>query len=111
MAASMGCRIVRTLGGDWANVKRTDRWTDVRSGSISDELLNVSDVGKRRGSISSPLHRVLPLRCLVTGRPVHELELQAVGIGEEDRVVAGAIGRAVGRRIEDGGADAEQQRM
>ena len=40
---------------------------------------------------------------------MHELELPLIGIGEEHGVVAVAILRIVGRRIEDGGADRDEQ--
>lgn len=40
---------------------------------------------------------------------MHELELQPIGIGEEQRVVAFAILRVVGWRIENGGADRDEQ--
>ena len=37
---------------------------------------------------------------------MHEFELQPIGIGEEQRVVAFAVLRIVGRRIENGGSHA-----
>ena len=42
---------------------------------------------------------------------MHELKLQPVGIGEEQRVVARAVAvvRILGRRIEDVSANADQQ--
>src|SRR5262245_30759990 len=41
--------------------------------------------------------------------PVHELQLQPVGIGEEQGVIARAIVGIVGRRIEDAGAARHEQ--
>jgi hypothetical protein len=42
---------------------------------------------------------------------MHELKLEPVRIGEEQRVVARAVGRIVGRRIEDVGAEVHDQGM
>jgi len=42
---------------------------------------------------------------------MHELKLEPVGIGEEECVVARAIGWIFGRRIEDAGAEAHEQRV
>src|SRR3546814_385695 len=42
-------------------------------------------------------------------RSENKLELQPVGIGEEDRIIGRAIARIIGRRVEDRRADAAQQ--
>src|SRR3546814_16926497 len=42
-------------------------------------------------------------------RSENKLELQPVGIGEEDCIIGRAIARIIGRRVEDRRADAAQQ--
>src|SRR5690242_10438137 len=52
-------------------------------------------------------HRVIPAAL----RPMHELQLEPIGVGKEHGLVARAIGLMLGRRIEDMGALADKQRM
>src|SRR4029453_9933364 len=48
---------------------------------------------------------------LAASRPMDELKLEPVGIGEEQRMVTRAVGRILGGRVEDAGAEANEQRM
>src|SRR5262245_19523599 len=51
----------------------------------------------------APLHR--------PARREHPLELEAVGVGEEDGAVAGRVLRIVGRRVEDRDAERDELRV